>query len=301
MLDLADTIESIISAHRRRCYAMEQRKRANLSLGAFLRIEFGWSKKLPEAQRSAIAKRTAGLIKTGEKEIKAMDANKPFDLAAVDPEYIEVRDLILASIEAREPFDDVEAAALKRMVQLAQTLPVWPWCEGIRGFGPASLAVIVGEAGDLGGYPKKGHLWKRMGVAVIDGTRQGGLSKNAKAAEWIEHGYSRQRRSRLWNIGDALIKGNGDGEYRQTYLARKEYERERARAAGLQVVPAAKIPKGRQSEFMSDGHIHLRAQRYMEKRLLRNLWQAWRRAEQLMHEDATYRMPAADNKPMAAE
>jgi hypothetical protein len=62
----------------------------------------------------------------------------------------------------------------------------------------------------------------------------------------------------MWNIGDALIKGNRAGKYRTFYLRRKEYE--------LQRDPEMKPIKA-----------HRRAQRYMEKRLLRDLWRAWRR------------------------
>lgn len=96
-----------------------------------------------------------------------------------------------------------------------------------------------------------------MGVALVDGIRQGGLSKTASKDDWIDHGYNRQRRSRMWNIGDALIKSNRDGRYRTIYLARKEYEI--TRDPEMQPIKA-----------------HRRAQRYMEKRLLRDLWRAWR-------------------------
>ena len=63
----------------------------------------------------------------------------------------------------------------------------------------------------------------------------------------------------MWNIGDALIKGNRDGEYRTIYLERKAYEL--AREPEMKPIKA-----------------HRRAQRVMEKRLLKKLWQAWRRA-----------------------
>jgi hypothetical protein len=102
-----------------------------------------------------------------------------------------------------------------------------------------------------------------MGLAVmgagdgVDDIRQGGLRKGAAKDEWIEHCYSRQRRSRMWNIGDTLIKGNRDGDYRTAYLERKDYELQRD--PDMQPIKA-----------------HRRAQRYMEKRLLRDLWQAWR-------------------------
>jgi hypothetical protein len=270
---LEETISEIRYWHRQRGFAMEQRKRTDLSLGAFLRMALGWSKALPEAERKRIAAQAQGLIDVGEAEAKAIAKGKPVP-ECDEPAYEEWRDLILASMQARAPFDVIEARATKEMERLAKTLPAWEWAKDVKGFGARSLAVIVGEAGDVGSYPAKGHLWKRMGLAVIDGVRQGGLRKSASADEWIVHGYSRKRRSQMFVIGDVMVKV-GD-TYRQVYLYRKAYERARAEAAGLTVVPAAKIPKARAAEFMSDGHIHRRAQRYMEKRLLRDLWQAWR-------------------------
>jgi hypothetical protein len=289
-----DLVASIRYWHRQRVFAMEQRKRADLALGSFLRTALGWSKALPDADRKRINDQAKALITLGEAEAKGKAPEVD------EPAYDEWRDVIAAAIASRAPFDAVEKRATKEMGVLAKALPVYPWAEGIRGFGDVSLATIVAEAGDLADYPKKGHLWKRMGVAVMGGVRQGGLLKSASKDDWIAHGYNRMRRSRVWNIGDALIKGNGDGEYRTAYLARKDYERKRAEANGLTVVPAAKISKGRAAEFMSDGHVHRRAQRYMEKRLLRDLWQAWRRAEVAVPERASVGLPAANEHRDAA-
>lgn len=249
-------ITDIRSHHRTRNFAMDQRKRADLSLLWFLKTQLGWSKGLPDAERKAIAEQAKALV---------------------DNPAGQWEEVILAALAARAPFDKVEKQATKEMERLAKLLPVWDaFAKDVRGFGARSLAVIVGEAGDLSGYPKKGHLWKRMGVAVMDGVRQGGLSKNAGKDAWIEHGYNRERRSRMFVIGDCLVKS---GEhYRETYLRRKEYERARAEVAGLKVAPSAKIPKAKAAEYISDGHIHRRAQRYMEKQLLRDLLAAWRRA-----------------------
>lgn len=269
MSALETTISDLRSEHRKRVFAMEQRKRTDLSLGWFLKTVLGWSKNLPDAERDAIAERAAEMIAIGE----ALAKGKP---VKADPVFEEWRPLILATIQARGPFDRIEADATKLMEKLAITLPVWSWVEPIRGFGALGLATIVAEAGDLANYPTVAKLWKRMGLAVMDGVRQGGLLKTAAKADWIAHGYNRQRRSRMWNIGQSLVKGNQDGTYRTIYLARKEYERTKAEAAGLTVAPAGKIPKGKQAEHMSHGHIDKRAQRYMEKRLLRDLWRAWR-------------------------
>jgi hypothetical protein len=272
--DLAPIIGEIRDWHRQRNYVMECRKAADLRLGAHLRTELGWKRDLPKEEGDAIRKRAADLITLGEKVVKG----KATGIGDVD--FAKYGPIIVASINSRAVWDEIEKHATKEMERLARSLPVWAsFGEGTKGFGARSLAVIVGEAGDLSNYPKKGHLWKRMGLAVIDGVRQGGLSKGASADEWIEHGYNRVRRSRMFVIGDALVK---QGEvYRQVYLQRKEVEKANAVAAGLTVCPAAKIPAKRKNEFVSDGHIHHRAQRYMEKRLLKDLWQAWRATVQL--------------------
>lgn len=257
MSPAADTIAQIRYWHRQRCFAMEQRKRLDLALGSFLRLMLGWSRDLPDKERKAISDGAAAIV----------DA----------PEGTEWEAVVRASVAAREPFAKIEARALKEMSKLAETLPAWTaFGEGVRGFGSASLAVVVAEAGDLSLYANPGKLWKRMGLAVMGSVRQGGLPKNASADAWIEHGYNRQRRSRMWNIGDALIKGNRDGEYRTIYLARKEYE-------------LARDPE------MKPIKAHRRAQRYMEKRLLRNLWQAWRRAGRSA--EPRLFVPAAPNPP----
>lgn len=202
---MQEIIANIRAAHRERCFAMEQRKRADLSLLSFLRTQAGWRLDLPEKDRKAIAERAKAFADGGEDEGLA-----------------QWRSVVDASVGARAPFEAVEKAALKRMGEAAEQLPVWEsFGEAIRGFGPASLAVIVGEAGDLSIYSNPAKLWKRMGVGIVGDIRQGGLAKNASKDDWIAHGYSRQK-------------------------------------------------------HRGAGHMHNRARRYVEKRLLRDLWSAWR-------------------------
>lgn len=233
-----DVVAKIRGLHRQRIFAMEQRKRCDLALGSYLRTQLGWRRDLPDAERKAIAAKAQALIDASEGEHAA---------------------IIAASHLARKPFATIEKNAGKAMAELAEHLPVWAsFGKPILGFGEQSLAVIVAECGDLSLYANPGKVWKRMGLAVISGKRQGAAGKGATAETWIEHGYSPTRRSRMWNIGKALIKRNSDGTYRTLYLERKAYELARDPA-------------------MSKMHAHRRAQRYMEKRLLRDLWRAWRR------------------------
>lgn len=263
-------IAEIRSWHRQRCFAMEQRKRADLALLAFLRTQLGWSLGLPEKDRKAIATQAMKMLALGEKVFKGKATGID------DPGFGQWSGVIIAAISARKVWDDIEGAATKEMARLAVTLPAWPaFGEGVRGFGAVSFAVIVGEAGDLALYANPGKLWKRMGLAVFNGVRQGGLSKSASADEWIAHGYNRQRRSRMFVIGDCMIKSNR-GDYRRHYDERKAYEI--ARDPDMKPIKA-----------------HRRAQRYMEKRLLKDLWQAWRRAVSLS--ETRNHMPAANLSP----
>lgn len=175
-------------------------------------------------------------------------------------------------LDARALIESQRKATEKELTKLAKELPIYSWVERIRGVSALSLANIVGEAGDLSNYPNHRHLWKRMGLAVIEGERQRKVASNPDLA--IQHGYSPERRSVMWNVGDCIIKA-GEGHYRHVYDERKEYEIKTAEAEGLTVAPSAKIPARRAAEYRSEGHVHNRAKRYMEKCFLRDLWREW--------------------------
>lgn len=159
----------------------------------------------------------------------------------------------LPLVEARTVLDRSRKSLEKRMELLVTQLPVYDWGAGVRGFGALGLAQIVAECGDLANYANPAKVWKRMGLAVMDGERQ---RKHTDPAKALLHGYNPQRRSIMYNIADSLMKGNRDGEYRTYYLAEKERQR-------------GKLPDA------PAGHIDNRARRHLAKRLLRDLWRAW--------------------------
>ncbi len=175
--------------------------------------------------------------------------------------------------ELRGPLRKAAAAAKREMKKLAHRLPAWPWVEALRGFGEVGFARIVAEAGDLGSYSGPAKLWKRMGLAVIGGQRQQKMTNKDAAAA---HGYCPRRHSIMWNIGESLIKAKNP--YRDLYLARKVHEVATFAAQGIRVVKSKDIPKdkGEAVHYRSEKHVHNRARRYVEKRLLRDLWRAWR-------------------------
>ena len=182
-------------------------------------------------------------------------ASKLFDLAAegkeTPPEITIALMPFLASIKGFRP----ERVKIEKELQrLAKSLPIWAWVSEQKGFGPLNLAAIVGESGEIGSYRNPSCLWKRMGLAVIGNERQ---RKKSDAEGALAHGYNPARRAVAYLLGDCLIKGNGEGKYRTLYLARKEIE-------------AAK------EDVKTKAHAHNRAARYMTKRVLRDLWSAWR-------------------------
>jgi hypothetical protein len=186
-----------------------------------------------------------------------------FHALAVSAPFIEARKLLEAQRKQTE----------KLMEKAAKRLPVAGWIESTRGIGIGSLAAIIGEAGNLSNYSNPAKLWKRLGLAVIDGVRQ----QRRSGAEALEHGYSPSRRSVVWSIGDSMFRAGG--YYADLCRERKAYEITKAEAEGLTVVPAAKVPAKEKEKYRSQGHIHNRAKRWMEKRLIRDLWRAWRDIE----------------------
>lgn len=164
----------------------------------------------------------------------------------------------------------------KLLVKLGKKLPVAAWADTVPGLSPRFLACIVGECGiGPGEFKSVSALWKRMGMAVINGGRQRRVTGDAAT----EHGYVARRRALMWKIGEQVALRHGlrnpkgeDGkptgaiafnDWGALYLERKAYEAARETEPGKLLTPM---------------HAHNRAKRYVEKRLLRQLWQAWRAA-----------------------
>ncbi len=182
--------------------------------------------------------------------------------------------LNLRLLEARGVIEEHRLSIEKRLCELVKLLPVYGWWCGLRGCSDLGLAGIVGEAGDLADYSAPGKLWKRFGLAPYQGRAyatwrtKGGLS----ADDWTEAGYSPARRSVIWSVGDAVFK-------HQSQRADKETGEVTREAGPYRVVyDNYKARKTEELPEESKGHIHNMALRYMEKRLLKNLWQAWRAA-----------------------
>lgn len=219
---------------------------------------------LPEDQSPSVDSQDGdGGEDRAEREIQSHDVDALASIArAISEPFITARAILIRERKAYE----------KRMAKQAEQLPVWETFGKVRGFGIGCLGAIVGECGDLGNYSSVAKLWKRLGLAVINGERQRCIvgTDDAKKELAKLHGYSPSRRAVIWNVGQTMFKAQSQrvdkntgevkieaGEYRRVYDERKAYEL--ARAPEMKPIFA-----------------HRRATRYMEKRIVRDLWRAWR-------------------------
>lgn len=254
-------IMRIRSVYREMRFLQAQRQRLDLAFQSYVRMLCGYS---THDEKEAMAESLA--------RAQALIAGTSAD----DELTANVEEIRKSSIAASNVFVVAENEKVRLLEKIAKTLPIWTeWASDVRGLGAKGVGSMIGEAGDIGAYRSEAALWKCMGVGVIDGIAQGKLGNGATADDWIMHGYNRKRRSVMFTIGDAMVK-QGD-KYREIYLWRKEVERQKAAAMGLTVKPAAKIKARERDACISDGHIHRRAQRYMEKKLLRAIYRQWKR------------------------
>ena len=240
----------------------------------------GYHTGLPAAERKALCAARAAIVKAIE-----TDAPAP---AGYERQTAAVRVFVSACLASRRPFDAMRRDTEAAMVAAAKRLPVWPWAQTVRGFGPLGLACIVGECGHLlllpEGRSSVGKLWSRFGLAPAQH-----YAVTTKAGK-VAIAKPKARRAVMWTIGDSLLKTNQDG-YRSLYLDRLRHEYDAATAAGLRVVASGKavveswrkrglplptVGKSKAGETRTVKHLTNRAQRYTEKRLLRDLWAAWR-------------------------
>lgn len=170
-------------------------------------------------------------------------------------------------ISGIERFDSEMTKIEKSLEKLAKKLPVAPWVAAVRGFGFPSLAAIVGECGDLSAYRTVSGVWKRAGLAVIDG--EGRQRRVADADRALLHGYSPERRSAIWNVAEPLARQQRTWLNKETSEIKKEpgpygeiLETEKAKALAKEWRPA---------------HAEAHAKRLMTKALLRDLTVEWRR------------------------
>lgn len=257
---------------RRKAYIGAVNKQTN-AVRALVRRALGWRYDGEEGDRKKVNDRAARIVTAAlnGKNQKAEDA-AVFGALAAD----------LAVFAATiEPMRKARHEVELEMKRQARKLPVFPWAKEVKGLGELGLAVIVAEAGDLAKYPKKGHLWKRLGLAVHEGKAystwrsKGGLT----AEQWTAAGYSPRRRAEVYAvISEPLFRAQSvaAGPYRGIYDRRRE-------------------TTATAHEDWTKAHSHMDGLRVMTKYMVRDLWVAWRRAQGLVPQRVATSLPAAED------
>jgi len=321
-------IQDIMALARDRAYWMQMRLRNTAHLAARIRTELqptrGQEETWAEETKSAALKIAHEAVAHQKRKLENV-AREEIGLKprkdVPEPEHpIGRLSFVLKTALSLAQWELEEEKTLAEMENIAATLPVAAFVNAPerKGFTLAGLAVIIGHAGHPLDYPKKGHLWKRLGLAPFskNGTtragstwgRCGGLEKD----DWIELGYKRSRLGDLFGkITQPLLyaqwRSTGAiGPYGEAYGRYKARQKELnesgafAEEAARQVASAKKAGRKPQKALtegkLSDGQINARALRYMTKKLISDLWSEWRRMDQKFHGEK----PMAGLSPAAA-
>jgi hypothetical protein len=207
----------------------------------------------------------------------------------VPPNFAEICNLFFVHIDAIHAADAQRKVLAAEMFAIVKDLPAFAWAESVKGFGGLSLAVLLGETGNLSRFRNRDCLVKRMGIAP-----PACYAMITKAGKTV-HAVPRVRRSVLWVIGDNLIRtGNetyraiyDEQKARRTLLRTADLEAEaKAKAAKIKALrDKAKATGVKLSEVADEEaigvkggikmHIHRQSHRSMERKLLRDLFAAW--------------------------
>jgi hypothetical protein len=244
---IADTIVALMALQRRRRFCIISQSRCDRSVEAFL----------VQVRHRADADRKTLFAEAGKlrRAVEAGTVHAP-----------DVADAVRASLAGRQSWDNLRVQTEREMRRLARALPGYAFVQGVRGFGDLGFGIIVGEAGDLGAFPTKGHLWKRLGLALVGDIRQ---QRRSNAEEAAAHGYSPSRRAEIWTVADSMFRAqwrgakpdapaHALGPYGEIYGRRKAWTAET-------------------HPDWSPAHRDADARRIMAKALIKHLRQAWMR------------------------
>lgn len=282
---LHPSIPALIAMQRQRTFAIKSQQRIDRACESFIASSLGFGVGMEPAKRKEIYARAAKIRRSVEKgavvDADAVEQPPPSKRStkAIHQSDTNVTDdnavanacspIILASLMARSAWDAMRTGAEKEMRRLAETLPVWKWSVGVKGFGALGVAIIAAEAsgprGDVGSYATKERLWKRLGLAVIEGSRQRRVT-DATAAE--QHGYNPRRRSEIWTIADSMFRHQWAGANEEAGTA--------AHPAGPYGAVYMRRKSHTEGREWTGGRRENDARRVMTKALIEDYWRVWR-------------------------
>jgi hypothetical protein len=256
------TVDTLKALHRKRRYWMKLQQKIDRALESYVRINFtAWSPDLDEKQRAAENKKALALLTAARK-------------GEGDPELIRI---VTRTELVREPIDLERTEMERQMTQAAAALPVYAYVESVHGAAALGLGTIIAETGDLANYANPGKVWSRLGFAPYDGLagsswkRETWRPRSLTKEEWIAHPFNASRYALMFQIGLWLVNaqvegkeksgtdyGRPKGPYGEAYVSRRKHT-------------AVTHPD------WTPMHARQDAVRYVMKRYLKHLWQAWRK------------------------
>jgi hypothetical protein len=200
--EVAAVSAELVDLQRQRAIVIKSRNMQANRIQAIIAGTLGYCARMEEKDRRKLFSQASELID---------------DVVAgkVQHRYEKVITTTMIGIKA---FEAMKENLEDRMTELARKLPVISWVEheDRSGFSPLGLAIVVGEAGDLGTYANPAKVWRRFscapwsfeGKTLMGATWRVGKEGKLPTAEWTNYGYSPRRRSIAYLIGENIVKQN---------------------------------------------------------------------------------------------
>ena len=289
------SIAALMEMQTMRRHCIRSQSRCDRSIEALIARSFGYHTGLPPDERKKLfaVARSLRLI---------VEANGKNGRPTSDPRIPnQIVNMIETNSVARSQWDRMRANIEAEMIARARQLEIWPWVKTVRGVAELGLAVIVAEAGDIPRYSGPAKLWKRLGLACIDGIRQGrvppDLSRDQRSEEWKRRGYNPSRRAEVWAfLDDVMFRAQWRGDRDEDGKSPAKTHKPIATPAHP-IGPYGEVYGERKAWNLARGlgpkHADNEARRFMAKRFVRDFWIAWRGLE-------IKRLPPAETVAKAA-
>lgn len=212
-LAISAIVKELVSLQNSRRFCIVQKNRSERAIESLIATTMGFRVDGTEKDRKAVfarAKTFRLAVEKGGEGHTNTDGHAASALSALVP-------LILISAENRKPWTDLRKKVEDDMKKKAKDLPVYDFAKSVKGLGPLGLACLTAEAGiPIDQYRTVSGLWKRMGLAVLDGRRQ---QKSRDKSEAARQGYSPRRRAEVWAFcSDSMFRKQWMG-LKSVYLA----------------------------------------------------------------------------------
>lgn len=210
-IPVSAVVDRLAERQARRSWLIKAQQACDRRIESFIAAELGFSTEQEEKQRKAVF----ALAKKVRADIEKK-GGIPDGVTFKEASVAMILSIVAVNKETRKEWDRLRGEVEDEMVADARSLPVWPFVKTISGFAEKGLAVIAGEASiPIGDYRTVSGLWKRMGLAVVDGRSQRRVKgKRGTDEERKRLAYVPRRRAECWAFTDPLLRLQMCSEFR---------------------------------------------------------------------------------------